>query len=59
MSKRKPTNLEIYREALFILDDFKSFDTCWYEESERLPAVIATIVFQLLQNKEDIKNETI
>ena len=59
MSKRTPTNLEICREALYILDDFKGFDSCWHEKPERLPAVIATIVFQLLQNEEDIKNESI
>ena len=57
MLKQNPTNLEVYREALSILDDFQGFDSDWIEQPERLPAVIATIVFQLLQNKEGKENE--
>ena len=56
---KNPTNLEVYRKALSILDDFQGFDADWIEQPERLPAVVATIIFQLLQNKEDKENESI
>jgi hypothetical protein len=51
MLKQNLTNLEVYREALSILEDFQGFDSLW-DYPDRQPAVIATIVFQLLQNKE-------
>lgn len=52
------TNLEIYRDAIDIFEDIKSFDSCEWEE--RMPAVTATILYQLIDNKERRnKNETV
>lgn len=43
------TNIEIYREAVSILDDIKNNDSTW---EDRAPAVTATILYQLLDDKE-------
>lgn len=57
--KRGATNLEVYREALDILDDFNGFDAYWYQDETRFCAVTATILYQLLQMKEENKDESI
>ena len=58
MIRRGATNLEVYREALDVLEDFKNIDTYWEQDETKFCAVTATILYQLLQMKED-KNEAI
>ena len=43
------TNIEIYREAIGVLDDIKNSDSQW---EDRFPAVAATILYQLLDAQE-------
>lgn len=53
MLRQNASNNEVYNEALHIINDFNGFDEDWQCYPERLPAVIATVVYQLLQKKED------
>lgn len=58
MIREEATNLEVFREAKRILDDFEGIDTYWYEDKKNFCAVTAVIVYQLLKKGED-KNESI
>lgn len=58
MPKKGATNLEVYKEAMDILEDINDFDSCWYNTYNRLPVVAATIIYQLLK-KEENKDESI
>lgn len=49
------TNLEVYKKAIKIFEDLQNNDCGWLGNS---PAVIATIIYQLIDEKEN-KNESI
>lgn len=57
--RRGATNLEVYREAVDILNDIRNIDTYWDQDERNFCAVTATILYQLLQMKEDEENEEI
>lgn len=50
MLDTKHTNIEVYRKAIEVFEDIKGFDQA--DWGRRLPAVIATILYQLLDEKE-------
>ena len=58
MPRKGATNLEVYREAMDILNDFEGIDTYWYQDERKFCAVTATIIYQLLK-KEEVKDESI
>lgn len=56
MLNTENTNIEIYRDALNILDDIEANDGYW-QSQDRGPAVTATILYQLLDAKERRKEK--
>lgn len=54
MLRKGASNLEVYREARNILDDFYGIDTYWYQDDRNYCAVTATILYQLLNRSTDV-----
>jgi hypothetical protein len=50
------TNLEIYEDAINILEDIQNNDVGW-QIKERGPAIAATILYQLLDAKQRRENK--